>query len=98
MMSYVIRRRLTNDPPQISAWFRPEGWIIAPQAAAFFRQEEDAHNAAAQLRERAPVNCKGVLYEYTVEPLEDEKIDYSDIPEAGEDWFRKAKLRMPSPK
>jgi uncharacterized protein (DUF4415 family) len=30
--------------------------------------------------------------------MRDEEIDYSEIPELGDDFFRKAVLRMPEPK
>ena len=33
-----------------------------------------------------------------MEAIKDEDIDYSDIPEAGEDFWRRAELQMPQPK
>ena len=33
-----------------------------------------------------------------IEAIKDEDIDYSDIPEAGEDFWRRAELQMPRPK
>ena len=33
-----------------------------------------------------------------IEAIPDEDIDYSDIPEAGEDFWRRAELQMPQPK
>ncbi len=33
-----------------------------------------------------------------IEAIKDEDIDYSDIPEADEDFWRRAELQMPQPK
>ena len=33
-----------------------------------------------------------------LEAIKDEDIDYSDIPEADEDFWKRAELRMPQPK
>ena len=33
-----------------------------------------------------------------IEAIKDEDIDYSDIPEAGEDFWQRAELQMPRPK
>ena len=33
-----------------------------------------------------------------IDAIPDEDIDYSDIPEAGEDFWRRAELQMPQPK
>ncbi|HEX9764447.1 MAG TPA: BrnA antitoxin family protein [Candidatus Acidoferrales bacterium] len=33
-----------------------------------------------------------------IESIRDEDIDYSDIPEAGEDFWRRAELHLPRPK
>ena len=33
-----------------------------------------------------------------IEAIKDKDIDYSDIPEAGEDFWRRAELQMPRPK
>ncbi|MBF0230718.1 MAG: BrnA antitoxin family protein [Desulfamplus sp.] len=30
-----------------------------------------------------------------LESMSDDEIDYSDIPELSEDWFKKAKIRLP---
>lgn len=33
-----------------------------------------------------------------IESIQDKDIDYSDIPEASEDFWRRAEMRMPQPK
>ena len=70
---YRIRRVTGDDPPQLAAWLtvpRAEtiAWIIAPEAAALFRDVEDAQLAADRLRERMPTDQKGRRHVYTVEP------------------------------
>lgn len=51
------------------------------------------------IRSNAPTHyapdADAVIYRVTVEYDEDESIDTSDIPEAGEEFFQRAKLVMP---
>jgi ribonucleoside-diphosphate reductase alpha chain len=68
------------------------------KVCAAYRPNETTGSILTQIslvgHEPAPDGSFKIKSTFTAIP-EDQDIDYSDIPEAGEDWFKRAKLKLP---